>query len=220
MGKFIGVVIFILSVLLLLFLVFQSWGVLPMDGLGEMLLARGPVAVVLIFLLLVFDLILPVPSSVLMTLNGIFLGPIWGAVASFAAATLGACLGFGLGRKLGRPMVRRFMSDRELTRMDGFVDRFGPYGIILSRAVPMMTETASCVAGLSRMTFGRFLVASIIGTLPITIAYAWAGANSGTIQSGIMMFLLLAALPAVGWLVVSLIRRGHKRDQPDTVANQ
>ena len=167
-------------------------------------------AAALVIGLLSGDLLLPVPSSVVMTLSGSALGWAAGTAAAFAGAMGSALLGFGLCRRYSRPAFRRLVGPEEEARADGFMRRYGAWAILLSRSVPMLTEVVSCAAGLSGLSWRAFTLLSATGTLPLCGIYAWAGSRG--VQSGFGWALWLAfILPALGFTVLRLFRRKTKR---------
>jgi len=156
--------------------------------------------------LLAGDLVLPVPSSVLMTLAGYLLGLLPGALAAFAGAWCSALIGFGLCRRYGQRAFTRLVGEREAQRFATLLETYGAWAILLSRAVPLLTETTSCLAGLSPMPFSRFAALSAAGTLPICLVYAWAGAAGAT--HGIGWALLVAfVVPGLGFGLLRLRTR-------------
>jgi len=151
--------------------------------------------------LLAADLVLPVPSSVVMTLSGVFLGVARGALVSFAGAMAGSLAGFGMCRVFGRRAFARVAGAEDAARVERFLDRFGAWAIILSRSVPMLAEVVSCVAGLGGVHPLRFCALSAAGTMPVCLAYAWAGAEGGSPAGMGWVVLLAFVLPAAGlWL--------------------
>src|SRR4029077_1431365 len=79
-------------------------------------------------------------------------------------------------------------------------DRPGAVAIVVTRAVPVIMETMSVVAGLSRMPRSTFLKASLAGTLPIVVIYAYAGAVSREVGSLIPAVVILFAVAGCGWV--------------------
>lgn len=172
-------------------------------------------AALVVFGLLCGDLFLPVPSSIVMTLSGYLLGFPGGAGTAFAGSMCSAMLGFWLCRLFGRRAFVRLAGSGDTSRVERFMTRYGEWGIVLSRSVPMLTEVVSCLSGLSGMSFVRFLVLSVAGTLPICLVYAWAGSTSGGAPSGIGWAVLLAfVIPAVGFGVVRLMTRKREQVSP------
>lgn len=167
-----------------------------------------------IFLLLAGDLVLPVPSSIVMTLSGFFLGTLAGTVVAFSGAMTSALVGFGLCRRFGQTAFNR-LAGHDTTRVQHLLDRYGAWAIIFSRSVPMLTEVMSCLAGLSRMPFRRFLALSAAGTLPICIVYAWAGSRSQQTPTGIGWAIVLAfVIPALGLGCVRLMSAKSQAARP------
>mgnify|MGYP001164641028 CR=1 FL=1 len=156
--------------------------------------------------LLAADLVLPTPSSVLMTLSGAVLGMTTGTLVSFGGAMASALLGYGLCRRFGREWFRRMIGEADAARVESLVRRHGPWAIVLSRSVPMLTELVSCAAGLTDLPPLGFAVLSAAGTFPICAVYAWAGAQSAD-PLGLRWAVLLAfALPAAGLALTRVIR--------------
>lgn len=213
----IGIVTGLFLVFTLMFAWAESRGLIEpgyVQGLFESV-RQNPGGLVLVALLvaglLAADLFLPVPSSVVMTLAGLFLGTAIGAMVSFAGAMASALIGFGLCRRFGQKAFTRMIGDKDTARIARLLDSYGMWAILLSRSVPMLTEVMSCVAGLGSVPPRRFLAVSAAGTLPICLVYAWAGAASGD-PSGVRWAVLLAfVIPAAGFVAVRLFKsRAHE----------
>jgi uncharacterized membrane protein YdjX (TVP38/TMEM64 family) len=151
--------------------------------------------------LLAADLFLPIPSSVVMVLSGAAFGVVWGGLFSLAGSIGGEWLGFELARRYGRRGSAHLADDAEVERLSRIFARHGAAAVAVTRALPVVMETMSVVAGLSGMARARFLAASLVGTLPIVFVYAYAGAVSrqaGSLVPGIVMLIAVAGL---GWIV-------------------
>ncbi|MDO8795362.1 MAG: hypothetical protein Q7J25_12155, partial [Vicinamibacterales bacterium] len=55
--------------------------------------------------------------------------------------------------------------------------------------------------GVSRMPRRTFLWASLVGTAPVALAYAWAGAMSRETGSLLPAAIFLVAITGLGWAV-------------------
>lgn len=168
---------------------------------------------------LVLDLFLPVPSSVVMTLSGALLGMIPGFFVSLLGSLGGALLGYWLCRRFGRGWFAKLAGASEVPAAERFFSRYGPWGILLSRAVPMLAETVSCLAGLTRMPAGRFVWLSLAGTLPICGVYAWAGQHATQAQGLGIAIVVALALPAFGFLALTLLRRADQEERSSAAAS-
>ena len=109
--------------------------------------------------LLLADLFLPIPSSLIMVLSGAAFGVVGGALLSLVGSIGGEWLGFELVRHYGRRASRRFAGDEEIDRLTRMFARHGAAAVAITRALPVVMETMSVVAGLSAMTRGTFLLA-------------------------------------------------------------
>src|SRR5258706_230070 len=145
-----------------------------------------------IIALLAADLFLPIPSSLIMVLSGAAFGVGWGALLSLIGSVGGEWLGFELVRHYGRRASARIVGDDEIDRLSRVFARHGAAAVAVTRALPVVMETMSVVAGLSTMTRRMFLVASLLGTAPIVFVYAYAGAVSrqtGSLVPAIVMLI-------------------------------
>jgi len=214
MKWFIGIAVSLVIIFTVSFLLAESFGLTDQRVVTEWLKTvredHGgslPVALV-IFGLLCGDLFLPVPSSIVMTLSGYLLGFPFGAAVTFAGSMSSAVLGFGLCRLFGRKAFVRLADSGDTSRVERFMSRYGEWVIVLSRSVPMLTEVVSCLSGLSGMSFLRFFLLSVAGTLPICMVYAWAGSTSGGAPTGMGWAVLLAfVIPGIGFGIMRLMTR-------------
>ena len=151
--------------------------------------------------LLAADLFLPIPSSLVMVLSGAAFGIWWGAALSLVGSVGGEWLGFELVRRYGRRASARLVGDDELDRLSRVFAKHGAAAVVVTRALPVVMETTSVAAGLSSMTRSAFLAASLVGTAPIVIVYAYAGAVSRQIDSIVPAVVMLVAVAGLGWVV-------------------
>ena len=160
----------------------------------------GIAGAVVIIGLLAADVFLPVPSSIIMVLSGAAFGVVWGAIFALVGSVLGEWFGFELVRRYGRRATRKLASDGELAEVNRFFERHGALAVIVTRPLPVVMETMSLVAGLSQMRRGVFLMASLVGTAPIVVVYAYAGAVSREVGSLLPAAVIIVAVAAAGWL--------------------
>lgn len=190
--------------LLLLFVAGSAAGIPYLEGTEWMAEYSVPVAAAIGNLLLMLDVLLPIPSSLLMVANGALLGAFWGSIASLVSSTLAGLLAFWIGRK-GSGVVHRFVRADELARADRFFRRWGGAAVVLSRPIPIIAEAVGALAGMTALSWKRFSVALVMGNLPIAILYALAGASVNQIRNGSIIFLTLVGSASL-WLLLS--RRG------------
>ncbi len=145
----------------------------------------------LMFLETVFP---PIPSEVIMPVAGVAAGQgrltLSLVIASgTAGAMLGNILWYLAARALGivrlRPLIDRWgrwltMSWSEVERAERWFRVNGTFFVFLGRMVPTVRSLVSVPAGLLRMRFKTFFVASAIGTFGWTAMLAYAGYKLGS----------------------------------------
>ncbi len=168
---------------------------LDLEGAAAAWLAdAGLGSALTVIALLGIDLFLPVPSSLVMILSGAAFGVVWGSLLSLVGSVGGEWLGFELVRRYGRRLSGRIVGDDDIRRLEQVFARHGIAAVVITRALPVVMETMSVVAGLSAMRRSTFLMASLAGTTPIVVIYAYAGAVSRQAGSLIPAVVMLVAV--------------------------
>lgn len=173
-----------------LFLVVEASGA-PLLTDPSPWLERGGVLGALVGVgLLVADVVLPVPSSLVMVAHGALFGVVAGTLLSLAGSTGAALAGFALGRR-GGPLLARLVPSEERARADRLLSRWGAVAIVVTRPVPLLAETVTILAGASPLGWGRASVAALAGSLPGALLYALTGALAAGFRSGALVFGLV-----------------------------
>ena len=160
----------------------------------------GTVAAVAGVVLLIADVFLPVPSSLVMIAHGALFG-IWIGTALSLVGSIGATLfGFWVGRR-GGPALERLVSAEEKARADALLAKWGALAILVTRPIPMMAETTAILAGASPMGWGKAALAGGLGCVPMALLYAVTGASSHSIGNDFLMFGLVLLIAAVFWFI-------------------
>jgi uncharacterized membrane protein YdjX (TVP38/TMEM64 family) len=189
-----------MGIMLLLFGIVEALGVPLLTDPSASLRGLGALAAPLGVGLLVADVVLPVPSSLVMIAHGALFGVALGTALSFIGSLGAALVGFGLGRR-GGPLLERLVPAAERTRANALLDRWGDMAVVVTRPVPILAETVAILAGASAMTWRRLTIASAAGALPGSLIYAIAGATAASLDSTAAIFGLVLSISGVFWLV-------------------
>lgn len=135
----------------------------------------------------------PIPSAPIALAAGAAYGHFFGTLLVIAGAELGALIAFGLARKLGRAFVEKHLG-RKLD--SGFLGSQNTLMLLVlgSRLFPFLSfDMISYAAGLSKLRFWRFAVATLAGILPASFLLAHLGSRaiSGNTQTAIWTAILL-----------------------------
>ncbi|MHB8074746.1 TVP38/TMEM64 family protein [Desulfosporosinus fructosivorans] len=150
-----------------------------------------------IFIDLVIVMILalfPVIPFVLMAgINTILYGWIGGFLLSLCGSLLGASLGFWLARTLGQAWAQPKMS--KLGKWGSLLRGNSFSVVLLSRLIPVLPSAAvNYAAGLSLMTFPSFLLATLLGKIPMIVWESWVGHDLWRISHHPRRLLLALAI--------------------------
>lgn len=125
--------------------------------------------------LLIADILLPIPSSLVCTLAGSVLGSFAGTLVCWVGLNLSALFGYFLARWFGQPFVNRFSDEAKVAEAERMVNRFGTWGLALCRALPVLAEASVLFVGLYNMSFRRFWPPVVAANLGIAISFCVLG---------------------------------------------
>lgn len=178
------------------------------------LAAHAPLASALVMAAaLVADLFLPVPSSIVMVVAGWLAGACLGTLIGTVGQLGGAWLGFVLAQRYGRPWVAARASPEALADADAWMREYGGLAVLLSRPVPMMSETVSCLAGATAMPRGAYLGWTLAGSVPTAAIYAFAGSHARDVDELSWALWVAIGVPVIGWCGTAVWRSRARRRQ-------
>ncbi len=135
-------------------------------------------------------------------------GPWWGGLLSYAGLLLAASVAYGLGRALGPVTVVKMLANKTEAKLEGFVENYGFWAIIVARISPVVsTDAVSIIAGLAKMALWRFMGATAVGTLPLTLLVSYLGADIDRLQMGLIWVSVISMAVFVACVVVDRRRK-------------
>lgn len=190
----------IVVLLLAMFFAASALHITILENPMPYLRARSVVVGVVGVLLLIADVFLPVPSSVVMVAHGAVFGVVTGSILSLIGSTAAAVTGFAVGRA-GNGAIRRFVTPEEHDRAGAMLRRWGVYAIVISRPIPILAETVAILAGSSPLTWRQVFVGGAVGSIVPSVVYAWAGAHAAKISDQVIVFLGVMLITFVLWMI-------------------
>ncbi len=172
----------------------------------DYILSFGPWAPVVSALLMVLQgLVAPLPAFLITFANGLAFGTFWGGLLSLASATLAAIVAFWLARVLGRGTVEALVGRSNLGSADSWFARWGAYAVLVARLVPIVSfDVISYAAGLTRMKFSGFVLATVVGAAPATFVYSYLGQRAPQYAE---VLLIAFGIVIAGAVVAAVVRR-------------
>lgn len=132
----------------------------------------APVALLVVFAIRPLTLF---PLTPLWIASGAFFGWIEGGIWASLGTLLGGSINFALARYLGRDFVERQLGERV-----GRWARMGPdegfRSVLLLKLNPLVPDgVINSLAGVSRMSYASFALASFLGVTPLIFLYGYIG---------------------------------------------
>jgi uncharacterized membrane protein YdjX (TVP38/TMEM64 family) len=212
MKRYLLIMAGMIAFFLILFLIVEALGVPILSDPAPWMQHGGVLAACLGVGLLIADVLLPVPSSLVMVAHGALFGVALGTFLSLLGSVGAALFGFGLGRR-GEKVLRRLVTAEERARADYLLKRWGALAVIVTRPIPLLAETVAIMAGASSLGWGRMALAALAGSIPPALLYALSGAAVANFQQSTLMFGVVLLVAGLFWLVGRLFEPYLRRKE-------
>ena len=145
----------------------------------------GPVLIVLTMVLQMFLLV--IPTTLIMIVATLAYGPVWGSVISFISVLTAATAGYFIGKYLGSQFIASLLGEKTLKKVSGFVQTYGFWAVAVTRLNPFLSNDAiSFVAGILKMNYWKFILATLLGISPLVCLLALTGSNTDSLKNGLL----------------------------------
>ncbi len=177
----------------------------------EQLGLLGPLAIII--LLAVAIVISPIPSAPVALVSGALYGHGPGTLYVVLGSVTGAMLAFTIARRLGQDYVNHKLMQNLPVKLVGSQNTLMAI-VFASRLAPFISfDVISYAAGLTCLSYGRFLLATLAGIVPISFVLAHLGSEvsngeMGSIANAILLLGLFTLLP----FIINLLRRRLRGD--------
>ncbi|WIG60882.1 MAG: DedA [Ktedonobacterales bacterium] len=185
---------------------------------------------------------IPLPSEIVMPLAGymVYKYPeqfsLPGvAIAGALGCVIGSAVAYGIGASGGRPLLLKYgryilISKADSDRADRWFNRHGAPVAFFSRLLPVVRTYISLPAGISRMPFGTFILFTLLGSLPWTLALAFVGyklgdkidqaSQLGTIFHGLDVVIVLLILAGIAYYIYRHIKHDRLAREAEALGNR
>lgn len=133
--------------------------------------------------------IIIIPSEAILATGGILAASnifsFWGA---FFTGLLGsvfcAIVIYFMGYFGGNPFIKKygkyfFMKEEDIEKSDSWFNKYGMIGALIGRNFPIIRTLISLPIGIMRLSFFKFLIYTIIGSIPWTFVFVYVGYTLG-----------------------------------------
>lgn len=182
----------------------------------EAALSHSTAAPVLFLAAHVVASLLFIPRALVAAAAGLMFGLWWGLVWATVGSVLGSAAGFLVARYINSGVI-----DLEA------LPRFGPYFlraerggwpvVALIRVLPIMNHTfVNYALGLTKVSFGAYLLGSLLGQIPGTVAFVEFGAAGERAASGRPGWLVPMLIGLAALAVAFLLRYAFRKRVPES----
>ena len=135
-------------------------------------------------------IIIVIPSEAILATGGIlasrgifsfwgafFIGLIGSVFCAIIIYFIGYFGGYAFVSKYGKYF---FMKEEDITKSDSWFNKYGMIGALIGRNFPIIRTLISLPIGIMRLSFSKFLIFTIIGSIPWTFIFVYAGYALGS----------------------------------------
>jgi uncharacterized membrane protein YdjX (TVP38/TMEM64 family) len=148
------------------------------------------------------------PASILTIVGGILFGPVLGVLVVVLAANASAMIAYGVGRLLGRPLAGDSSDSADASIARRWSNRMRTHSfetVLVMRLLFLPYDLVNYLAGLLRLRWMPFLLATALGSLPGTVSFVLLGASLDRVDEGLGGIDPVALVASMVIFVVSLV---------------
>ena len=133
--------------------------------------------------------IIAIPSELILATGGILASQnifsLFGAfMTGLFGSTFCAIVIYLMGYFGGRPFIKKygkyfFMKEEDLEKTDSWFNKYGLMASLVGRNFPIIRTLISLPIGIMRLSFFKFIIYTIIGSIPWTFVFVYVGYTLG-----------------------------------------
>lgn len=178
-SKILRVVGWVLVALLIL-IVFRAWRAEVFTSLDKMEAYIGRFGIWSPFVFIIYQImqivVIPfIPGGVTTTAGVVMFGPVEGLILNYIGICLGSIAAFALAKRYGRHLVLRFVDKKKYDRYEERLSQGKKFEIFFAICIflPFAPDDLLCfLAGLTEMSYKKFITIILLGKLPVIIGYS------------------------------------------------
>ena len=160
----------------------------------------GPVLIIFTMTAQMFLFI--VNATLLVLVSILAYGPFWGSLLALLSICVASTVGYFIGRALGRQAVHKLIGEKTERKISGFMDSYGMGAVAIARFSPFLSNDAiSFVAGILKMSYWKFMGATLAGITPLIILIAWLSESMDRLETGLIWISAISLAAFIGYIV-------------------
>lgn len=168
------------------------------------------------FFIIFLESIIPIlPLSVFIALNVVTFGSVVAFIISWIGTVCGCICAFYLSRKFSHFIFKKFKHNNKLKKYNDkikdfrkFVDKISFSNLVLFFAIPFAPAfPVNIAAGISNMDKKKFILALLIGKLPMVYFWVFIGKNIEDCLTDITVLAKIIFMLVIAYLVSKLTKK-------------
>lgn len=165
--------------------------------------------------------IIIIPSEAILATGGIFASKeIFSFWLTFFIGLLGsvfcAVVIYLMGYYGGKPFIKKygkyfFMKEEDIEKSDSWFNKYGLYAALIGRNFPIVRTLISLPIGIMRLSFVKFLIYTIIGSIPWTFVFVYVGYALGSNWVIVNGYISKLKIPIKILLIIFVISYFYKK---------
>nr|WP_127057875.1 DedA family protein [Veillonella ratti] len=177
----------------------------------------------------------PIPSEIVLGFSGYLIAQgvfemNMTMIVATAAGVVGSILSYWMGEHGGRPLLRKygryiFFNEHKFEMAEKMFNKYGGAAVFFGRLLPGIRTFISFPAGIARYPMGRFIIWTLLGTIPWTILLVWLGVKLGEHWQDLIEYnheflvIMIVVFAIVGAFFGIRYYRSKKRKQDTAAVN-
>lgn len=109
-----------------------------------------------------------------------------GVLISLTGVILASTIGYFIGVKLKSAFLKKFIGEQNLEKMHFWISNYAFGSVVLFRISPFLSNDAiSFLAGIFEMGYRKFMMATLAGMIPLTLAVAYFSEDTEKLEDGL-----------------------------------
>lgn len=170
----------------------------------------GPIFIALAMTAQMFLFVFNVTLLVLVSV--LAYGPIWGSLLGITSICIASTVGYFIGRALGQQTVFKIIGESTENKIESFMENYGAGAVAIARFSPFLSNDAiSFVAGILRMSYLKFMSATLAGITPLIILIAWLSESMDRLQNGLIWISAISLAAFIAYIIYDkYFKQEHK----------
>ncbi|MGY5850208.1 TVP38/TMEM64 family protein [Salegentibacter sp. F14] len=170
----------------------------------------GPLAIIVFIILQMFLIVFPswLPIIIAVRAYGFW----WGILIALTGVVLASCIGYYIGKSFKGAFLTKVIGKKRMEKMDFWITNYSFGSVVLFRISPFLSNDAiSFIAGMLQMKFKKFMLATLTGMVPLSIAIGIFSDDISELKSGLYWVGGLGLIAYVIYIYIDYTKRRSKK---------